>query len=87
MVDGDQGCRSPPSARRQLAEALALVAVDPEKRPGIPFLYALDQLAQRWHVHPSELERDPDWLIRGLEFMRLEASVKVSGTKPKGKRG
>lgn len=52
--------------------------MDPEKRPGVPFLYALDQLAQRWHVHPAELERDPDWLVRGLEFMRLESSVKVS---------
>ena len=55
-----------------------LAALDPEKRPPVPYLYALDALAQRWHVHPAELERDPDWLLRGLEFMRLEASVKVS---------
>lgn len=84
MVGRDQGCRGPPGARQQLKEALLAVALDPEKRPAIPFLYAVDQLAQRWHVHPRELEADPDWLVRGLEFMRLEASVKVTG---KAKRG
>lgn len=78
MVAGDEGCGAPSYARERLKEALAQAALDPDKRPPIPFLYALDQLAQRWHVHPRELEKDPDWLIRGLEFMRLEAGVKVT---------
>lgn len=41
--------------------------------------YALDALAQRWSMSPDRLEdMDPEWLIRGFEFMRMEASVKVT---------
>ena len=43
----------------------------------IPFNYALDLLAQRWHIAPWQLEDAPvEWLIRGLEYERMEASVK-----------
>lgn len=70
--------RAPPGERRQLAQALAAAAVDPDARPGIPYLYAIEQLARRWHTRPDLIETmDPEWLIRGLEFMRMEASVKV----------
>jgi hypothetical protein len=79
VVGGHEGRCRPPGARRQLAEALSLVALDPEKRPRIPLIYALDQLAQRWSTSPDVLEdMDPEWLIRGLEFMRLEGAVKVT---------
>lgn len=78
MGQRDAGRGAPPGERRQLAGALAAVALDAEARPGIPYLYALDQLARRWHTRPDLLEEmDPDWLLRGLEFQRLEASVKV----------
>lgn len=79
MVGHDEGRRGPPGQRRQLATALAAVALDPDKRLGVPFTYALDQLARRWSTRPDLLEdMDPEWLMRGLEFMRLEGSVKVS---------
>lgn len=51
----------------------------------VPFTYALERLAQRWSVAPWELERPPagvdpdahlDWVIRGMEYQRLEGSVK-----------
>lgn len=43
----------------------------------VPFTYALDQLARRWNVPPWALEDAPlDWLVRGLEFARMEGSVK-----------
>lgn len=52
--------------------------MDANARPSIPYLYALDQLARRWSTRPDLLEEmDTDWLLRGLEFQRLEASVKV----------
>ena len=48
------------------------------KSASVPYDYAIDALAKRWHVHPSVIEDgDVLWLIRGLEFLRLEASVRV----------
>jgi len=45
----------------------------------VPFVYALDALAQRWGIAPWALEEAPlDWIIRGLEFERLEGSTKVT---------
>jgi hypothetical protein len=45
------------------------------KRPGFPLIYAIDALAQRWHVHPSVVENDPVWMWRGLVFMDLESQA------------
>lgn len=43
---------------------------------GVPFTYVLDALAQRWGIPPWVLEDAPiDWLIRGLEFLRIEGPV------------
>jgi hypothetical protein len=55
--------------------ALSRRAVDPDGRTPVPLMYAVDALAQRWHVHPREIEDDPDpsWLLRGLTFMDFEA--------------
>lgn len=45
----------------------------------VPYWYALESLAQRWHTTPYELEArlgEPlvqTWVLRGLLFMRLEA--------------
>lgn len=48
----------------------------------MPGTYILDQLAQRWHVPPWALEEAPvDWLLRGLEFQRME-NVKVTKRDP-----
>lgn len=86
MERGDQGAGTPPSERRQLAEAFLAVALDPEKRPAIPFSYALDQLERRYGQPPGSARTwDVDDLERALEFQRLESSVKV-GTGPPGKR-
>lgn len=90
MARRASGCRGPPGVRRQLKEALLAVALDPQKRPPIPYLYALDQLAQRYHVWPREIEEDPDAerVLRAMEFARLEAAVTTSTTaKPKGTDG
>lgn len=82
MGERDAGCRAPPGERRQLATALASVALNPDARPAVPYAYALDQLARRWSTRPDELEEmDPEWLLRGLEFQRMEASVKVTRGK------
>lgn len=52
---------------------------------GLPALYAIDLLAQRWGIAPWQITAvpegvDPDehvaWLLRGMEFQRMEASVK-----------
>ena len=51
----------------------------------MPLEYALDALAQRWGVAPWQLEEAPgEWVLRGLEFMRIESSVT---TRKAGKRG
>jgi hypothetical protein len=71
---------TPGSDRRQLAQALSLAALNGTSAP-IPYVYALDQLARRWSIPPWELEAAPaEWLLRGLAFIRTEASVKVSKT-------
>ncbi len=74
-----EGSGSPPSSER-----LALLRVLPalalgQKVSDVPFHYVLDHLARRWHVAPWELEDEAhlDWLIRGLEYESLEASVEV----------
>lgn len=42
----------------------------------VPFIYVLDVLAQRWHVPPWVLDDAPvEWLLRGLEFQRIEGPV------------
>lgn len=86
MEPGHQGRGRPPGVRRQLREALLAVALDPEKRPPIPYLYAVDQLAQRYHVWTREIEEDPDAerVLRAMEFARMEAAVNVTGKAPKG---
>lgn len=44
---------------------------------GVPLSYQVEALAQRWHVPPWVIEDAPlEWVMRGLEFMRLEGSVK-----------
>jgi hypothetical protein len=41
--------------------------------------YVLDLLAQRWHIDPERLaDLEAETIIRGLELMRMEASVKVT---------
>lgn len=64
--------------KRELKRALAEAALsDDGSVKGIPFEYALDALAQRWNCPPWVIEQGPiEWLIRGLEFQTLEASVK-----------
>lgn len=53
---------------------------------GLPFVYRLERLAQRWGVAPYEIERALDdplvqkWVRRALIFMSLEAvEVKQRG--------
>lgn len=89
MAGRDEGFSSPPYVREQLKKALLAVAVDPDKRPPIPYLYALDQLAQRYHVWTREIEEDPDAerVMRAMEFARLESSVIVTGKEPTPKGG
>lgn len=46
----------------------------------MPSVYVIETLARRWGVPPWVLESedaDPLWIIRGLEFLRMESSVKV----------
>jgi len=46
----------------------------------VPYVYVVEMLARRWNVPPWVLESDeadPLWIIRGLEFIRMETSVKV----------
>lgn len=73
------GGADPPGARRQLAEALAAAALDPDSKARVPWEYALDLLAQRYHIAPWELEEAPDgaWISAGLLFMRLEGEAQV----------
>ena len=75
MGAGDERRRAPSSERRQLAAALAAAALG--QSANVPLIYAIDALAQRWHVHPRVIEDDPDpsWVLRGLTFMRLEAQA------------
>ena len=69
----------PPSDRLALRTAVVTAALGKDGvLQGIPFTYAFDKLAQRWHVAPWVLEEAPvDWLLRGLEFQDIEA-VKVT---------
>ena len=61
------------------------------RKVSVPLLYAIDQLAQRYSVEPWVFIPDefdtPDetrtmWLQRGLIFMSMEASVKVTRGRP-----
>lgn len=48
----------------------------------MPLSYVLDMLAQRWHIDPERLEElEAETIVRGLEFMRLESSVRKHGQK------
>jgi len=54
----------------------------------VPWSYALDQLAQRWHIAPWQLEDAPDgtWIGAGLLFMRLEAEAQMNrGSERRGR--
>lgn len=79
MVGGGRRGGAPPDERLALQTAVVTAALGDGVAVGIPGSYAIDKLAQRWSVPPWELEAapDPDWLIRGLEFQRIEA-VKVT---------
>lgn len=69
--------------------ALSARAVSPDKRTPVPLMYAVDALAQRWHVHPREIEDDPDpsWLIRGLVYLDFEAQATAKSTDTKRRSG
>ncbi len=55
------------------------VALDPDKRPVVPFRYALDQLERRYGQPPgSAATWAADDLLRALTYQHLEASVKVT---------
>lgn len=44
----------------------------------MPMSYVFDALAQRWSIDPDRLaELEAETILRGLEFMRLEASGQV----------
>ena len=80
-----RGTYTPKRAGQQLRTALARTAINPDAKTPVPLEYALDALAQRWGVAPWELEEAPgEWVLRGLEFMRIESSVT---TRKAGKRG
>jgi hypothetical protein len=50
----------------------------------LPLPYRLERLARRWNVPAWEVEEamaDPTrrrWVYRGLQFIRMEGSVKVT---------
>lgn len=84
MGAGAPGGRGPPGVRRELALALAQSATAKDaKSYAVPFDYALFQLAGRFGVPPWVFEGYPvheppaEWVIRAMEFARMEASVKV----------
>ena len=85
-----QGGRAPPGRRRELAQALTRAALSPDDPQPVPFDYALWQLGQRMGVPPWVFEGHPidapptEWVIRCLEFARMENSVTV---KRSGKHG
>jgi len=57
---------------------LGSLAVKPEKPVAMPMSYVHDQLCQRWSIDPERLaDLDAETILRGLEFMRIEASVVV----------
>ena len=79
MVHRQGGAGAPPGVRDELNRALAVAALDPKATPAIPFMYALDLLARRYHVPPGSLrEWEAEDLSRALAFARMEASVKVT---------
>ncbi len=55
----------------------------------MPWDYAIDALAKRWHIAPWELENAPnaDWIIRGLYFQKVESQAQASVSKARSKRG
>ena len=77
MGRGEGGASPPSSERLALLRVLPALALG-VKVSDVPFHYVLEYLARRWHIAPWELEDAPiDWLIRGLEYQSLEASVEV----------
>jgi hypothetical protein len=75
MGDGHDGGCDPPYERHELAAALSARAVN-AKVGKVPLTYAMDLLAQRWHIDPERLdELDATTIIRGLTFMELEGQA------------
>lgn len=69
--------------RDELARALGRGAVDPGKPQPVPFDYALWKLGIRmgvpaWVFEGYPIDAPPvEWVIRALEFSRMESSVTV----------
>lgn len=76
----------PPYDRERLTEALLQWALEPDKATVVPFNYRLYRLARSHGLAPWVFDGDPPdrpsllWLIRILEYARMEASVKVSSS-------
>lgn len=83
MGEGADGARTPPRQRRRLSSALLSLALDPGVPQSVPFDYSLFRLAQKMNVPPWVMEgyaadRPPLlWLVRVVEFNRMENSVRV----------
>jgi hypothetical protein len=75
MVRCHEGDQPPPYERHELAKALSLRAATGKPSP-VPLVYALDLLAQRWHIDPERLDDlDSTTVMRGLTFMALESQA------------
>ena len=83
MAGGVEGGSTPPGERQRLSEALAIAALEPGKAVAVPFDYSLYRLAQKAGTVPWVFEGYPAdqppllWLVRILEFHRMESSVSV----------
>lgn len=82
MARGDDGGGTPPGDRDRLRRALSAGALTPDKPQSVPFDYALWHLGMRMGVPAWVFEGypidapPPEWVIRCLEFSRMEQSVK-----------
>ena len=85
MGQGTQGRRGPPGVRDGLARTLGRAAIDGTSGP-VPSDYALWQLGIRmgvpaWVFEGYPIDQPPiEWVIRSLEFSRMEASVTTRKT-------
>ena len=83
MARGAQGGGGPPRDRQRLREALALAALTPGQPQSVPFDYSLYRLSIRTGVPAWVYEGYPRdeppllWLVRIVEFDRMESSVSV----------
>lgn len=69
-----------PSDSLALKKALANAALGQDRTlRNVPFNYVLLEIAREWGVAPWVIEDDDralDWLLRTIEFRRLEGSVR-----------